>query len=77
MRYRYYVVYNDFHNMGTGTGTMIHERNDKLNSIEKITGLQDVILKGTLAVNPSVKQVIIINFILIDEFEEVQGNESI
>ena len=71
MRYKYYVVYSDFHNMGNGLGTMMHERNDKLNSIEKITRLQDMILKGTLALNPNVTQVIITNFILIDEFEEV------
>ena len=77
MRYKYYVVYNDFHNMGNGLGTMMHERNDKLNSIEKITKLQDVILKGTLALNPNVTQVIITNFILIDESGEVQGNESV
>jgi hypothetical protein len=77
MRYKYYVVYSDFHNMGNGLGTMIHERNDKLNSIEKITRLQDAILEGTLALNPNVTQVIITNFILIDESEEVQGNESV
>jgi hypothetical protein len=75
--YKYYVVYSDFHNMGNGLGTMIHERNDKLNSIEKITRLQDAILEGTLALNPNVTQVIITNFILIDESEEVQGNESV
>lgn len=75
MRYKYYVVYSDFHNMGNGLGTMMHERNDKLNSIEKITRLQDGILKGTLAVNPNVTQVIITNFILIDEFDEVEENE--
>ena len=75
MRYRYYVVYSDFHNMGNGMGTMMHERNDKLNSIEKITCLQDVILKGSRTINPNVTQVIITNFILIDEFEEGEENE--
>ena len=70
MIYKYYVVYSEFHNMGNGIGTMIHERNNKLNSIEKITGLQDVILKKRLALNPNVTQVTIVNFILIDEFEE-------
>ena len=58
MIYKYYVVYSEFHNMGNGIGTMIHERNNKLNSIEKITGLQDVILKKRLALNPNVTQVI-------------------
>ena len=75
MIYKYYVVYSEFHNMGNGIGTMIHERNNKLNSIEKITGLQDVILKKRLALNPNVTQVIIVNFILIDEFEEGEENE--
>ena len=71
MRYKYYVVYSDFHNMGNGTGTMMHERNDKLNNIEKIIRLQDSILKASRAINPNITQVIITNFILIDEFEEV------
>ena len=75
MIYKYYVVYSEFHNMGNGIGTMNHERNNKLNSIEKITGLQDVILKKRLALNPNVTQVIIVNFILIDEFEEGEENE--
>ena len=75
MRYKYYVVYSDFHNMGNGLGTMMHERNDKLNSIEKITRLQDSILKASRAINPNITQVIITNFILIDEFEEGEENE--
>ena len=69
MRYRYYVVYSDFHDHGSGVGCLTHERDDKLNNIEKIIGLQASVLKNAQESNSSITQVIITNFILIDEFE--------
>ena len=69
MRYRYYVVYNYYKNSGSGVGCMSHERGDKLTDIEKIINLQATVLKNAKGEDPNINQVIIVNFILIDEFE--------
>ena len=69
MRYRYYVVYSHFKNNGNGVGALTHERDDKLNNIEKIIGLQASVLGDAQKIDPSVDKIVITNFILIDEFE--------
>ena len=71
MRYRYYVVYNYFKNDSNGVGCMIHERGDKLTDIKKIISLSEAILKSAKLEGPGINKVIVTNFILIDEFEEV------
>lgn len=75
MRYRYYVVYNFYRLAGDGAGCMCHERCDKLDTIEKIIGLQASVLETIKKENQTINQVIITNFILIDEFEEVEESE--
>lgn len=75
MRYRYYVVYNFYRLAGGGGGWMCHERCDKLDTIEKIIGLQASVLETIKKENQTINQVIITNFILIDEFEEVEESE--
>ena len=75
MRYKYYVVYNYYKLTGDGVGCMCHERGDKLDSIEKIISLQATVLETAKNENQTINQVIITNFILIDEFEEGEENE--
>lgn len=73
MRYRYYIVYNYYKNNGNGVGCLTHERNDKLDDIEKIIGLQASVLKNAQGEDENINQLIITNFILIDEFEVVRS----
>ena len=69
MRYRYYVVYSHFKNNGNGVGALTHERDDKLNNIGEIIGLQASVLGDAQKIAPSVDKIVITNFMLIDEFE--------
>lgn len=73
MRYRYYIVYNYYKNNGNGVGCLTHERGDKLTDVEKIIRLQESVLKAAQEEDKNINQLIITNFILIDEFEGVQS----
>ena len=69
MKYSYYVVYNYYKYGASGSGSLTHERNDKIDNLEKILKIQADVLDRLKQDDNDIASVIVVNFILMSEAE--------